>query len=92
MEFEYDLSKSAINHEKHGISLQEAENLWSVPAVEIQARSSEEPRFMMIGKLKGKFHSCIFTKRGEAIRLISARRSRKKEETIYEAHIQKEGN
>lgn len=83
MKFEYDAKKSIINRSKHGISLEDAKELWSVPAVEVQAKTVDEPRFMIIGKVKGKFYSCIYTIRGEAIRLISARRSRKSEEKIY---------
>ena len=90
MKFEYDPQKSLANLQKHGVSLEEAVQLWSVVAVEIGARTSDEPRFMIIGKLGGKFHSCIFTKRGEMIRLISARRSRKEEEKIYHEHIEQE--
>ena len=83
MKFESDPNKSNINKSKHGISLEEAKKLWYVPAIEIQAKTVDEPRFMIIGKLGEKFYSCIYTKRGEAIRLISARRSRKTEEEIY---------
>jgi len=39
MIFEYDAQKSAKNKVKHGISLEEAKALWSVPAVEIEATS-----------------------------------------------------
>jgi len=83
MKFEYDHEKSLANHAKHGISLEEAKLLWSVPVVEIEARTVDESRFMVIGKIKGKFYSCVFTKRADVIRLISARRSRKSEEKVY---------
>lgn len=92
MEFEFDPQKSRLNREKHGISLEEAARLWSVPAVEIEARTADEPRLMMIGQFEGKCYSCIFTRRGDKIRLISARRSRRKEEEIYDAYIRKEEN
>ncbi len=74
MKFEYDKNKSIINKEKHGISLEEAKTI-------------DEPRFMIIGKINGKFYSCIYTMRKEVIRLISARRSRKSEEEIYHENI-----
>ncbi|OGT63557.1 MAG: hypothetical protein A3E85_04580 [Gammaproteobacteria bacterium RIFCSPHIGHO2_12_FULL_45_12] len=83
MKFAYDKNKSATNKAKHDISLEEAKELWQVPSVEVEARTIDEPRFMVIGKLNGKFYSCIYTLRGNAIRLISARRSRKTEEEIY---------
>lgn len=65
MKFTYDDKKSIINQSKHGISLEEAKKLWLVPSMEIAARTIDEPRFMIIGKLNGKFYSCIYTVRGE---------------------------
>ena len=87
MKFEYDPRKSAANRKKHGISLAEAVGLWMVPAVEAPARTIGEPRFMIIGKLRGKVYSCVYTKRGAVIRLISTRRGRKGEAKIYHEHI-----
>ena len=83
MKFAYDKNKSATNKAKHGISLEEAKELWLVPSVEVEATTIDEPRFMLIGRINGKFYSCIYTLRDDAIRLISARRSRKTEEEIY---------
>ena len=90
MKFEFDPEKSKANRAKHGISFEEAGALWLVPVVEIEARTIDEPRFMMIGKLGGKCYSCIFTKREGIVRLISVRRSRRKEEAIYHEHIREE--
>jgi uncharacterized protein len=87
MEFEYDEQKSLLNEKKHGISLTEARELWSVPRVEMPARAVDEARFITVGKLRGKFYSCIFTIRGPRIRLISARRSRVEEERDYHETI-----
>lgn len=84
MEFEYDPIKSELNRQKHGISLEEAKALWTVPGTETKARAEEETRFMRIGRLGGKLYSCIYTVRGDTIRLISARRSRIREVKIYE--------
>jgi uncharacterized DUF497 family protein len=87
MKFEFDHNKSQMNTAKHGISLEDAKKLWFVPGVEIEARTQGESRFMLVGQIKEKCYSCIFTKRGETIRLISARRSRKSEEDLYYDHI-----
>jgi len=89
MDFEYDSHKSAINLEIHGITLEDAKVLWRVPNVQLKARALDEPRFMIIGKVGGKFYSCIYTLRAGNIRLISARRSRKSEEAIYNDYFQK---
>lgn len=89
MKFEYDLHKSQLNLKKHGVSLEEAKSLWFIPCIEIKARTLDEPRWMRIGELNGKFYSCIFTVRKEVIRLISVRRSRDEEVMIYRKEIEK---
>lgn len=88
MKFEYDSVKSGTHLKKHGISLEQAKELWQVQSVEVQARTVDEPRCMIIGKLKGKFYSCIFTTRGEVTRIISARRSRASEEVLYNETVE----
>ena len=89
MEFEYDAHKSASNKSKHGISFEAVKVLWAVPAVEIQARTMDELRFMLIGQINGKCYSCIYTIRNKVIRIISARRSRDSEEKIYHEYVKK---
>lgn len=42
---------------------------------------------MAIGKISGKLYACIYTSRGEAIRLISCRRASEKEARLYHAHF-----
>lgn len=90
MEFEYNSAKSRRNLEKHGISLEDAQELWTRPFIQGQARSLDEDRWMIVGKLGGKLYTCIFTVRNDTVRLISARRSRKTEEEAYDAQITKE--
>jgi hypothetical protein len=53
--------------------------------VEIPARTSDEPRWLLIGKIDGKHWSAIITRRGENIRFISVRRSRDEEVELYES-------
>jgi len=86
MEFEFDPRKSAANRRKHGIDFVEAQALWDDPdLIEIPARTQDEPRFLVIGRIKGKHWSGVITPRGERIRLISVRRSRDSEVEIYES-------
>jgi uncharacterized protein len=86
MRFEYDPDKSAENRRKHGINFEQAQALWEDSAlVEIPARTSDEPRWLLIGKIDEKCWSPVVTRRGENIRLISVRRSREEEVTIYES-------
>jgi uncharacterized DUF497 family protein len=85
MEFEFDPKKSDGNKVKHGIDIYEAQALWDDPDfIEIPVKTSDEPRFLVIGKISEKHWSGIITYRNDKIRLISVRRSRKEEVDIYE--------
>ena len=85
MEFEYDAEKSAANKIKHGIDFNEAQLLWDDPGlVEIPARISDEPRVLLIGRIREQHWSAIVTYRHGLVRLISVRRSRREEVAIYE--------
>jgi uncharacterized DUF497 family protein len=53
--------------------------------LEIPARTSDEPRFVIIGKIGEKHWSVVITYRQDRIRIISVRRSRKEEVEIYES-------
>ncbi len=84
--FEFDESKSQTNFSKHGINFVDAQLLWDDPMVlEIPAKTEDEPRFLVIGLINGKHCSAVLTYRGENIRLISVRRSRTEEVTLYES-------
>ena len=86
MPFEYDQKKSQTNREKHGIDFEEAQALWSDDdRLEIPAKTMDEPRYLVVGKINGKHWSAIITYRGENVRIISVRRSREEEITLYES-------
>jgi uncharacterized DUF497 family protein len=86
MNFEFDPEKSAGNKTKHGIDFEEAQALWKDPRmVEIPARVTDEPRWLVIGTIDGKHWSAVITRREENVRLISVRRSRDEEVTVYES-------
>jgi uncharacterized DUF497 family protein len=85
MEFEWDLNKSRSNLIKHGIDFETAKNLWlDEDRIEIWAPHPVEDRGIVIGKHQNKLWTAIFTMRGNAIRIISVRRARKKEAKLYE--------
>jgi uncharacterized DUF497 family protein len=86
MEFEFDKNKSVSNKQKHGIDFYEAKELWEDSGyIEIPAKTSDEPRFLVIGKISERYWSAVVTYRSEKIRIISVRRSRKEEIDIYES-------
>ncbi len=84
--FEFDEGKSQANLEKHGIDFIEAQELWLDPyLIEIPAKTSDEPRYLVIGRIRGKHWSAVITFRSNKIRIISVRRSRKEEVALYES-------
>jgi uncharacterized protein len=85
VEFEFDPAKSAANLENHGIDFTQAQQLWQdVTRVEIPARTTDEPRWLVVGRIDGKHWSVVVTYRLGRARTISARRSRKEEVALYE--------
>lgn len=87
MKFEYDINKSEINKEKHGVNFEEAKILWLVNYVIVPAITKGEVRYMIIGHIESKLYSCIFTVRKRKIRIISCRRSAEKERRIYHEKV-----
>jgi uncharacterized DUF497 family protein len=86
MGFEFNARKSRTNKQKHGMDFVEAQALWEDPnLIEIPARLTDEPRFLVIGKIGDSHWAGIITYRGDRIRIISVRRARKEEVTIYES-------
>lgn len=84
MNFEYDPLKDEINQEKHGVSFEEAQSIWADPnLVTLPARRKGETRKLAIGKSYSALFSVVHTKRGDAIRIISARRTTRKEAAYY---------
>ena len=84
--FEFDATKSASNRTKHGIDFVEAQKLWHDPMLlEIPAKTEDEQRFLVVGRIDGKHWSAVMTYRGTNIRLISVRRARKEEVALYES-------
>jgi uncharacterized protein len=83
--FEFDAAKSETNREKHGVDFVTAQSLWNDPLLlEIAAKTEDEPRFLVIGRIDARHWSAVITYRAANIRLISVRRARKEEVALYE--------
>lgn len=86
MEFEFDRRKSVSNERKHGIDFAAAQELWTDPdVVEIAARTSDEPRSLVIGRIGDKHWSAVIISRETRTRIVSVRRARDEEIEIYES-------
>jgi len=85
LSFEFDARKSAANKRKHGIDFDETQALWDDPdLLEIPARTLDEPRNVVIGRIGERHWSAISTYREDRIRIIAARRSCEEEVEQYE--------
>jgi uncharacterized DUF497 family protein len=93
LEFEWDEDKAAANEKKHRVTFEEAATVFSDPLAAIfddEAHSEEEQREIIIGhSADNRLLLVSFTERGEAIRIISARRATKKERRDYEENPQR---
>ena len=85
LEFEFDPAKSATNLVKHGIDFTAAQSIWrDANRIEVPARTTDEPRWMVIGGIDGRVWSAVVTYRDEHVRIISVRPSRDSEVALYE--------
>lgn len=88
MIFEWDVEKSEINKEKHGISFSEAEiafeDFYAVEEFDTEHSTADESRFKMLAMANGKVVVVIYTMREENYRIISARKAENYEREFYE--------
>ena len=85
MEFEFDENKSKSNKAKHGIDFVEAQAFWlDELRVKVPARSEDEPRSTVVGRISDGHWSAVLGHRDGRVRLTSVRRSRAEEVAIYE--------
>lgn len=84
MEFEWDEAKRLSNVEKHGLDFIDVQVLFDGRTVHVGfSPRGGEARFTSTGEVDGHVITVVWTKRGEMIRLISARRARDGEERAY---------
>ena len=87
MQFEWDLEKSIINLDKHGISFQDATTVFRDPLSYTfydPDHSDDELRFLTFGLASsGKLILVSHTERENSIRIISARELNKQERKFF---------
>lgn len=84
--FEFDPEKSEANLVKHGISFDKAQLLWQDPNVsEFPSFVSDEPLWLVVGRIGEKHWTAVITKRGSFTRINSVRGSRMQEIDSYES-------
>lgn len=93
MRLEWDESKNLSNQDKHGVSFEEASELFTSDAdcLEIfdESHSELEERFISIGPISRGLVMVVWTERTEdVVRLISARLTTKREAERYRAYLE----
>ena len=88
MRFEWDLEKEAVNLHKHGVSFQEAVEIFADPnGLEEfdQEHSAHEPRWIRLGLSSRRLLSVVYTEREEeVVRIIHARKAGGTQQRLYE--------
>ena len=88
LRFEWDAPKAAANRAKHKVSFEEASTVFGDPLGRIAddpRHSEDEERFVVLGlSEKRRLLVVMFTERGDALHLISARRATRREARNYE--------
>lgn len=88
LRFEWDPRKAGRNLAKHGVSFEEAATVFGDPLGRIEndpRHSVDEKRLVLLGiSGGGQLLAVMFADRGEAVRLVSARRATPRERRDYE--------
>lgn len=83
LDFEWDDAKNVSNLDKHGIDFEDAVAIWERPVLVSLSPRGGEDRWIAIGMVDGMEIAVVYTERGTAKRLISARRARTNERRAY---------
>lgn len=86
-EYEWDAAKNEANIVKHGIDFVRAVQIFEGPVQRFEDDRQDygEVRYRIVGAVDGVELTVIGTERGEAMRIISARRARRDERRDYRA-------
>lgn len=86
MKISYDPAKCLRNIEERGLSFDNVLDLdWTKALIkEDQRHDYGERRYATLAPIEGRLHVLIFTRRGEAIHVISLRKANRREVNHYE--------
>ena len=92
MKVEWDQAKNLANQRKHGVSFEEASELFrsGVDYLEVfdDAHSDVEDRFIAVGPIRRGLVLIVWTERAEEIiRIIGARWATKSEQGLYDSYL-----
>ena len=89
MKYEWDDAKNRKNIAKHGLSFEDAEQVFDGPCVtfEDDRFGYGEERFVTLGLLAGRLVVIAHSPREEGTRIISMRKGNRREQKIYQERL-----
>lgn len=89
MNFEWDEAKNQANRRKHGLDFADAPLVFAGEPLTFEdlRHSSDEPRYLTVGRLSGRMVIIAHTLRGEATRIISMRKANARERARYQERL-----
>lgn len=85
MKISFDPAKDAVNFDKHGIRLSEAEGLdWDAALVKLDSRRDySETRQIGYAPMANRLYCVVFVERADELRIISLRKANSREVSRY---------
>ena len=89
MKYEWDEAKNRKNLAKHGLSFEDAAQVFSGPCVTFEDDRFEygEARLITLGLLAGRLVVMAHSPRREGTRIISMRKGNRREQKIYQERL-----
>jgi hypothetical protein len=89
VEYEWDEAKNRKNLAKHGLSFEDAEQVFSGPCVTFEDDCFDygEERLITLGLLAGRLVVVAPAPRDEGTRIISMRKGNRREQKIYQKRL-----
>jgi uncharacterized DUF497 family protein len=90
--FEFDQEKSARNERMRGLSFADAGRLFDSVRLEWEDKRKDygEVRINTLGEIEGRIFCASFTRRGEAVRIISFRKGSARETRRYHEYLRQQ--
>jgi uncharacterized DUF497 family protein len=89
MKYEWDEAKNRKNLGKHGLSFEDAAQVFSGPCVTFEDDRFEygEERLITLGLLAGRLVVIAHSPRDEGTRIVSMRKGNRREQKIYQERL-----
>lgn len=85
--FEWDEAKRRTTLAKHHLDFRDVVEVFQADFLELPGRSNVETRRIAVGSVEGVVIAVVFTRRDDAIRIITARKARTDERNEYQAYV-----